>query len=212
MRPTATLDQLVARSSEWSCLLVKHMIAPERVAAVLNRAGVAFVLVGAHAVNAWTRRVRATMDVDLVVASRAHRKAVKAIHEAFPDLKAKDRQVVTRFLDPASGEVVIDLMKPKDDLLKVLFDHTVTTKIAGEEIPIPDLEMTAAMKFAAMIGVYRKRADKIQDGADFARIVDANPKLDVPKLERLGGLVYQGGNEEIRRLVAAIREGKPLVF
>ena len=53
---------------------------PEDVIRALNRAGVRFVVMGAHAVNGWSRVERATQDVDVLVQKSHHRKAVAAIH------------------------------------------------------------------------------------------------------------------------------------
>ncbi|KAF0245988.1 MAG: hypothetical protein FD180_1131 [Planctomycetota bacterium] len=147
------------------------------------------------------------------IAARAHRRAVRAIRQAFPELVVKDLEVVTLFLDPAAGDaVVIDLKKPKDRLLKTVFENSLPVKIEGQSARIPDLEMAAALKFAAMVGVYRAMPDKMQDAADFARIVAAHPRLRVERLMRLAGLVYAGGGSEVRRLVESVRQGKPLVF
>ncbi|MBI5369033.1 MAG: hypothetical protein HZA54_18505 [Planctomycetes bacterium] len=212
MSPAASFARRLRESSELSRMQVAGMIPPETVAEVLERAAVPFVLAGAHALSGWTRRPRATIDVDVVIAPRFHRRAVRAIQAAFPTLRMRDSDLVTRFADPVTGGVVIDLMKPKDGLLRQVFERTVMVRMGGRRIPVPDLEMAAAMKYAAMIGVSRKRADKGQDGVDFMRLVEANPALDLAKLAGLGELVYAGGGAELRRLVGAIRKGEPLVF
>jgi hypothetical protein len=137
---------------------------------------------------------------------------MRAIREAFPHLGVRDLPVVTRFIDPGSKVALVDLMKPTDSLLKTIFKNSVAQKIEGEPGRIPDLEMAAAMKFAAMIGVYRQHPDKLQDAADFARVIAMNPRLDVERLARLAELVYAGGGLEVRGLVLAVREGRPLVF
>lgn len=188
------------------------MIPVQDVLAVLNRAGVLFVLAGAHALGGYTKKPRATVDVDVVICPKGHRKAIRAIAAAFPHLKVRDLPVVTRFVDPVSKESLIELMKPKDDLLKTIFENSVAVKIAGEPARIPDLEMAAATKFAAVVGVSRLHPDKLQDAADFARIIDANRKLDMDRLTRLAELVYAGGGEDVRGLVEAVRKRKPLVF
>ncbi|MBI4614146.1 MAG: nucleotidyl transferase AbiEii/AbiGii toxin family protein [Planctomycetes bacterium] len=214
MPSAPVLQSLVEQSSAWSKGLTAHMLQPEEVARVLSSARVRFVLTGAHATNAWTRRVRATMDVDVVIASRDHRKAVRAVQQAFPHLKARDTEVVTRFLDAKADQVVIDLMKPRDRLLKVLFkeEHVRWIRLGGERVAIPDLETAAALKFAAMVSPNRARTDKMQDAVDFARIVEANARLSLARLAHLAERVYRGGGEEARRLVSAIRKGEPLVF
>ncbi len=198
-----------AAISSWH---VKHMISLQQVLAALNAAGVEFVLAGAHSIGGWTKQPRATVDVDVVIAPRSHRKAIRAIQVAFPHLTTRDLDLVTRFAEPETKDVVIDLMKPKDRLIRTVFDNSIKIVLVGQPTRIPDLEMAAAMKFAAMVGVYRKISDKEQDGVDFRRIVEANPKLEVDRLARLAELVYAGGGPEVRGLVQAIHEGKRLEF
>ena len=188
------------------------MVPLQQVLKTLNQAGVEFVLAGAHAIGGWTKKPRATVDVDVVIAPRSHKKALRALCGAFPDLSVRDLDVVTRLIDPATAEAVIDLMKPKDKLLRTVFENSIRVKIEGQPARIPDLEMAAAMKFAAMVGLYRQLPDKQQDAADFARIVAANPKLDVARLARLAELVFSGGGAETSRLVESVRLGKTLVF
>lgn len=201
--------ETAARLSRWQ---VKHMVPLREVLSVLNEAGVEFVLAGAHSISGWTKKPRATVDVDVVIAPKGHRAAVRAVRRAFPDLVVRDLEVVTRLLDPATNESVIDLMKPKDRLLKTVFDNSIRVKIEGEAARIPDLEMAAALKFAAMVGIYREHPDKMQDAADFSRIVAGNSRLRVERLATLAELVYAGGGDEARRLVQAVREKRPLTF
>lgn len=198
-----------ATLSHWQ---VERMVPLHEVLAILHSARVDFVLVGAHSIAGWTRKPRATVDVDVVVSSRSLRKAQRAVHAAFPDLVVRDLEVVTRYLDPATRESVIDLMKPRDALIKAVFDHSVVVEMSGQKVRIPDLEMAAGLKFAAMVGIHRAQPDKMQDAADFARIVAGNPKLDLARLARLGELVYPGGGAEVRRLVDDVRHERPLVF
>jgi hypothetical protein len=87
-------------------------IEPEQVIKVLQQAAVKFVLMGAHGIGPWMQEPRGTRDVDLLIQKSHHRKAVKAIRETFPDLAVEDYPAVTRFLDPADRQTVIDLMKP----------------------------------------------------------------------------------------------------
>src|SRR5579872_6776309 len=93
-------------------------IAPIDVIRVLRAVGVRFMLVGAHALGGWTGAPRATHDVDVLVATRGYKKAIKALLAAFPQLKAEDEPVVTRFRDPESGQVRIDVIKPNQPLYR----------------------------------------------------------------------------------------------
>lgn len=212
MDPSSAVARAVLQSATLSVWQVKRMVDLRDVVALLHQAGVQFVLAGAHSIAPWTRKPRATTDVDLVVAPRSHRKAVRALRSALPDLVVRDLEVVTRFLDPETGESKIDLMKPRDELLRTVFENSIAIDLEGVPARIPDVEMAAAMKFAAMVGRHRRRADRMQDGSDFTRIVVASPDLDLQRLADLGELVYRGGGKEIMDVVAAIREDRPLSF
>src|SRR4051812_3264233 len=120
---------------------VKGFISPLDVIRVLRAAGVRFMLIGAHALGGWTGTPRATLDVDVLVGIRGYKKAVKALLAAFPHLEAKGEEVVTRFRDPESDKVVIDVVKPNQPLYRVGLKHTHTVEVEGETYEIPSLEM-----------------------------------------------------------------------
>jgi hypothetical protein len=179
---------------------------PLDVIKILNAQGINFVLVGAYGIVGWTKEARATEDVDLVVAARHHKKAVR---EAFPQLQAVDHEVVTRLCDRDTGQVMIDLMKPSQPLYRAAFKFT--KSVAGKEgYRVPSLEMALAMKFAAMISLMRADKDKFQDAHDFILIVEANADINLEKLAELGELVYPGGGQEIVEKVRQVRAGERL--
>lgn len=182
------------------------MITPEEVISVLNKAKVKFVLMGAHAVGGWMADARSTQDVDVLVQKSHHRKAVQAIDRHFPTLKKQDLPVVTRFIDPATEKVVLDLMKPMDAIYRSVFKNTL--QVAGSHV-IPNLEMALVTKFAAMISPNRERRKKLLDGADFMGIVEHSWKqIDRKKLWTLGEIVYKGGGEEILKLTDDAKAGR----
>ena len=186
------------------------MFSAEEVIKVLNAAGVKFVLMGAHGIGGWLPEPRASQDVDVLVQKRHHRKAIRAIQGAYPDLGIEDTPVVTRFNDPATGRVVIDLMKPVMLLHQRVF-KSVTS--AGPTHVVPDLEMALATKFAAMTSPNREERKKLLDGADFMGMVQHNREaLNRAKLRRLAEKVYTGGGNEILRLVEDILAGRRIEF
>jgi hypothetical protein len=186
------------------------MIAPADVIAVLNGAVVRFILMGNYGITGWRGEARATEDVDILVRSRDHRKAVQAIGEAFPRLRVEDFPVVTRFLDPMTAVPLIDLMKPNQLLFKVAFRQTV---LDAEGYLIPNLEFALACKFAAMVSPHRADEKKFLDAADFTSIVKKNlPAIRRPRLRRLGERVYPGGGAEIVGLVEDIKAGRRIEF
>ena len=186
------------------------MVAPADIILVLNEAGVRFILMGNYGIGGWRAEPRATQDVDFLVRTRDHRKAVRTIQDAFPQLQVVDYPVVTRFLDPVTRTPLIDLMKPNQPLFKVAFRQTVFDA-AGYRIP--NLEFALACKFAAMVSPNRAVEKKHLDAADFISIVVKNgPAVRLERLRRLGERVYAGGGAEILQLVEDAKAGRRLEF
>jgi hypothetical protein len=200
----------LAKATTLSGFQVMSAIAPLEVIAVLNGARISFVLVGAYGLAGWTKKPRATEDVDLVVAARHHKKAVKALLAAFPDLEADDHEVVTRLRRKETREVTVDLMKPNQPLYRDAFKHTISISTGGQEYRIPSLELALVMKFGAMISLTRADAKKHMDAHDFIQMVHVNPAIDPNKLALLGDLVYSGGGQEIVEKVRQVRAGEKL--
>jgi hypothetical protein len=186
---------------------VKGFISPIQVIRVLRAIGVKFMLVGAHGLGGWTGAPRATQDVDVLVGQRGYKKAIKALLAAFPHLEADDQEVVTRFRDPETGQVVIDVLKPNQPLYRVGLKHSHTIEVEGERYEVPSLEMALAMKFGPMVSPNRPTEKKYLDAHDFISMVKTNPDIDMEQLAVLGELVYPGGGKEIVQMVAQARAG-----
>lgn len=186
------------------------MVKPDQVIAVLNKAKVRFVLMGTFAVNGYRDEARATQDVDVLVRTKDHDKAVKAIRARFPKFLVEDFPVVTRFRDPVNSKPLIDLMKPLNDALQAVFKNSVQV---GKSHRIPKLEMALVSKFAAMVSPYREQSKKLLDAADFVNMVENNlASIDAKKLKKLAELVYADGGIEILGLLADIKAGRRITF
>lgn len=204
--------QSLATSSALSEYYVPNLIAPLEVIRVLNAAKLRFMLLGVHGLSGWTGEPRATKDVDVLVATRGHNKAVHALLTAFPHLKAEDHQVVTRLRDPESGTILIDVMRPNQPLYQDALNHTHPVESGGQKYLVPSLEMALAMKFSAMISPNRSDDKKHFDAGDFIRIVRANPDIDLEKLHALGQLIHTGGGDELVENVRKVRAGEKLIL
>jgi hypothetical protein len=189
---------------------VPKAILPAEVIAILNKAGINFVLVGAHGLGGWTKEPRATQDVDIVVTARHLKKAVRILLEAFPRLEAVDVEVVTRLRDRETRDVAIDVMKPNQPLYRAALKYTESVRSGGERYKVPSLEMALAMKFAPMVSPIREDAKKYLDAHDFIRMVRSNPDIDLEKLAELGDLVYPEGGKELLEKVRQVRAGEKL--
>jgi hypothetical protein len=208
------LQDVHVRSLETSTTLssyyMPHAITPLEVIRVLNAIGVKFMLVGAHGIGGWMDKPRATQDVDIVVATRHHKKAINALLDAFKHLQAEEHDVVTRLRDRETQKVAIDVMKQNQQLYRVALKHTHTVTSGGEAYHVPSLEMALAMKFASMISLHRRDEDKFQDAHDFIYMIKSNAQIDLPQLEELGDLVYPGGGKEAVEKIRQVRAGERL--
>jgi hypothetical protein len=146
--------------------------------------------------------------VDIVVAARHQKKAIKALLAAFPNLELQDLPVVARLKDRETQQVAIDVMKPNQQLYRAAFENTKTVRSEGQTYKIPSLEMALAMKFAPMVSLHREDADKYLDAHDFMHMVKSNPEIDLETLAQLGDLVYSGGGAEVLELVRKTRAGE----
>jgi hypothetical protein len=181
---------------------------PEEIIPILNKAGVKYVLMGTHGVGGWRSEARATDDVDFLIQKRYHAKAVRAIQQTFPELEMHDLAMVTRFVDPATKKVVVDLMKPAEPFYQAVFKNSVQ---AGFTHRIPDLEMALVCKFAAMISPHRSPKKKHIDAGDFMDIVEENSEvIDFGKLRRLAEKVHPGGGDRIIQFVEDTKAGRVL--
>jgi len=202
-------EQSLSTATQIGRFQMAEIITPYQVIAVLNRAKISFVLVGAYGLAGWMEP-RATQDVDVVVAIKQVKKAVRLLTDAFPNLEAEDVEVVVRLRDRSSGKVRVDVMKPTQQPYREIFKHVTKVAAEGQEYRVPTLEMALTCKFAPMISLARADAKKYQDAHDFIVMVQQNSDVDLNKLEQLGELIYSGGGKEILELVRRVRAGEKL--
>jgi hypothetical protein len=182
-------------------------LSPVDVAAVLARAGVRYVLVGAHALNLYTGKPRATEDVDVV--TDAPGKARRAIEQAYPNLTVEDYPVVLRFKQ--GGDEVLDVIKAgSSKLFRRVLGLVAEVRIGGQVVVVPTVEAALALKFASMTNPARPTDDRMQDAVDFSRAAKLQEAFDQPLLRELGELVYPGGGDAIIKLFDDSRAGRRL--
>jgi hypothetical protein len=185
-------------------------VTPKKVIKILSEAGVIGLLLGTHGVGGYRSQPRATQDVDLLIRKKEHTKAIKAVRKAFPQLDVRDASVVTRFLDPRTGNPVVDLMKPMSDLFKVAFRFSLPV---GQSYRIPQLELALVSKFAAMVSPNREQAKKLIDAGDFVDMVKKNLQdIDEEKLKLLANKVYLRGAVEIIKIIRNVEMGRPITI
>jgi hypothetical protein len=209
MSAVSVHEQSLYTATQIARFQMNDIISPQQVIAILNRARISFVLVGAYGLAGWMEP-RATQDVDVVVALKQVKKAVRLLLAAFPKLDAEDVEVVVRLRDRISQKVVIDVMKPAQQPYREIFKHTTKVSTEGQEYRVPSLEMALTCKFDPMISLGRVDAKKYQDAHDFIVMVQQNPDIDLGKLEELGETIYPGGGKEVLELVRRVKAGEKL--
>ena len=181
-------------------------VTPEGIIAALHRAGINPVLMGTHGLVGYRSEPRATQDVDVLVAKKDVRKAVRVLEQEYPYLEVHDSAAVTQLVDSVTQKVVIDVMKPTSRAMRLVFRHTIRI---GKTHRIPSLEMALACKFVAMIAPNRREAKKMVDLGDFIDVVENNrAALDLGKFEHLADLVHPRGGAAILGMVADIDAGR----
>jgi hypothetical protein len=200
----------LATSMALSAYYVKNFITPLEVIRILNEAGVRFMLVGTHGLGGWMQKPRATEDVDVLVATRGYKKALRALLAAFPHLEGDDDEGMTRLRDRESKTVAIDVLKTNQQLYREALKHAWMIQFEGQAFQIPSLEMALVMKFARFVTLPWSEPEKYLDLHDFMCIAEANPDLDPRKLAELGDLVYPGGGREILEKVRQVRAGEKM--
>ena len=212
MAAQEVLERYVAKSAILSRQQMPETIPLVDVVRVLNRAKISFVLAGAHGLAAWRKKPRATEDVDVVVAVRQVKKAVRMLLAAFPQLEPVDLPVVVRLRERGTEDVAIDVMKPLQQPYMEVFKHTKKVSIQGETYRIPSLEMAIVMKFSAMTSLYRADADKFLDAHDFMLMVQGNRDFDRKTVVELASLIYADGGKDVLEMVRKIQAGEKLIL
>lgn len=184
-----------------SGMQMAKVIPPVEVIRVLNEAKIKFVLVGAYGTAGWRKESRATEDVDVVVAGKQVKRAVRILTETFPNLDPVDLPAVVRLADRETQDVLIDVMKPLQQPCKEVFKHTHKVTSEGQTYRIPSLEMALVMKFGTMTSIFRAPEDKLRDTSDFMRMVKNNVDLDKEKTAELALLIYPEGGKDILDLI-----------
>jgi hypothetical protein len=191
-------------------------ITPQQVIDVLVAAGVKkWVLMGLHGYAGYLPEPRATQDVDIMVPYSHRKRAVKAVHEAWPKLLVTPRSEVVRFTDPndldpaGNPKPVIDLMMTFGEYQKsILRDFVVIDRKTKHRIP--RLEAALVAKYAPLVSLHRSRDKRELDAADFRRMVRANhDRINRDQLRRLADEIWKGAGKEILQFVEIAMSDEP---
>jgi hypothetical protein len=186
-----------------------------RVLQLLHRRRVPYALVGGHAVS-FHWKPRLTVDVDFLVPARA----LAGLERALPDagFQGQRRGEVLRAweagADPAADDPVLDfvpaeLNRTQEEALRTAVDALY------QELAVRVITRGAlvALKFLSARSATRAPADKHQDVADLAHVVQqAWSAADAAEARRLVGLSHPDGGRELDRLIGDIVAGRPITI
>lgn len=191
-------------------------ITPRQVMDCLRAAEVQnWLLMGLHGYVGYLPMPRATQDVDVMVPYTEKKRATEAISDHWPALQMMEVSQVVRFHDPGdrdrdgNARPVIDIMLPWGEYQEtILAQHVVVDEATGDRIP--SIEAAVVLKYAAIISPHRDIENREYDSGDFRRLVKANhAEIDHEVVEKLAGLVWEHGAEDIRRFMKRALAGQP---
>ncbi len=153
------------------------------------------LLIGAKALIQYTRP-RFTQDTDYAVEQRVFRRVRKWFRDHADAVSFEDVGEALR-----CPPLAIDVVNATN--------HPVRLEVIRHENGLPSPEGLAAFKYVAMTSLTRPRTERIQDFADFSRLVVLDA-FDIAKLTAYLVDPYDAQRDEVTRLIADIRAGRPV--
>ena len=148
-----------------------------RLVAALERADVAWCVIGGVAVNHWAEQPMVTQDVDLVVASDDVDRAVSLLEQA--GFRSERFAWSVNF----KGRSAVSIQLSTEDFYRDYPSRAVAADVHGMLMRVASLQDTLRGKIRAWSEPERRQSKRIKDLADIARLVEAHPQLwnDLPR-------------------------------
>ena len=142
-----------------------------RLVGVLEKADVAWCVIGGVAVNHWAAQPMVTQDVDLVVASEAVARVVSLLEaEGF---RAEEFEWSVNL----TGRSAVRIQISTGDFYDGFPARSVAADVHGILMRVASLEDTLRGKIKAWSTPDRRQSKRIKDLADIARLVEAHADL-----------------------------------
>jgi len=142
-----------------------------RLVDILERADIAWCVIGGVAVNHWAEQPMVTQDVDLVVASDATDRVVALLEEA--GFRAERFEWSVNF----RGRSAVSIQLSTEDFYHEFPSRAVPADVHGILMRVAALDDTLRGKVKAWSEPERRQSKRIKDLADIARLVEAHPAL-----------------------------------
>ncbi len=137
----------------------------------LERADIAWCVIGGLAVNHWAEQPMVTQDVDFVVAVEAMERTVALLEEAGFRSEKFDGSINFK------GRSRVILQLSTEEFYRDFPSRAVPADVHGILMRVASLEDTLRGKMKAWSDPQRRQSKRIKDLADIARLVEAHPYL-----------------------------------
>jgi hypothetical protein len=137
----------------------------------LERADVAWCVIGGVAVNHWAQEPMVTQDVDFVVAADDVERATPLLEGVGFRSERFDWSV------SFTGRSKVGIQLSTEDFYREFPARAVPADVHGILMRVASLEDTLAGKMRAYGDVRRRQSKRIKDLADIARLVESHPRL-----------------------------------
>ena len=137
----------------------------------LERADIAWCVIGGVAVNHWAVEPMVTQDVDFVVTSDDIERAVSALEKA--GFQSERFEWSINF----KGHSKVSLQLSTEDFYRDFTARSVPADVHGILMRVSSLEDTLRGKIKAWSDRQRRQSKRIKDLGEIARLVEANPLL-----------------------------------
>ena len=137
----------------------------------LERADVAWCVIGGVAVNHWAQQTMVTQDVDFVVAAESVERTVLLLAEA--GFLPERFEWSVNF----KGHSAVSIQLSTEDLYRDFPSRAVAADVNGILLRVACLEDTLKGKIKAWSEPGRRKSKRLKDLADIARLVEAHPHL-----------------------------------
>ena len=137
----------------------------------LERADIAWCVIGGVAVNHWARQPMVTQDVDFVVAAESVERAVSLLEEA--GFQPERFQWSVNF----KGHSAVSMQLSTEDFYRDFPSRAVAADVNGILLRVASLEDTLKGKIKAYSEPARRKSKRLKDLTDIARMVEAHPHL-----------------------------------
>jgi len=137
----------------------------------LERADIAWCVIGGVAVNHWAQQTMVTQDVDFVVAAESVERTVSLLEEA--GFRSEKFGWSVNF----KGNSAVSIQLSTEDFYRDFPSRAVAADVNGILLRVACLEDTFKGKIKACSEPQRRQSKRLKDLADIARLVEAHPNL-----------------------------------